>query len=90
MADDKKPAFTTVIALRPDTSGHNLLLKVLEAKLIERPPRPPPGKAQRLAECTVGDETGVIFLTAHNEQGERPARAIAPPPARLPPPRRPR
>lgn len=117
----KKPVFTTVGALRPDTSGHNLTVKVglqssgsarscllcgcaaawhpaprgpapdwqprksgdalgtlllprclqvLGAKIVLDRPARPGGKPQRIAECTVGDATGIILFTARNEQGE--------------------
>jgi replication factor A1 len=61
--------------LRPCTHGYNLLLKVLSAKPVAvHKPRETGGFRQaqapmRLAECIVGDDTGVVVFTARNEQG---------------------
>lgn len=46
-----------------------LSLQVLDAKLVLDRPARPGGKPQRIAECTVGDQTGIILFTARNEQG---------------------
>ncbi|KAI3425972.1 hypothetical protein D9Q98_007940 [Chlorella vulgaris] len=56
--------------LRPETSGHDLIVKVLDAKIVVDKPARGSLKAQRVAECTVGDETGTILFTARNEQVE--------------------
>ena len=73
----RKPVFVKVDDLKPGTSGHTLIVKVVETtpvKTSQRPnrarallsrPVPPP----RIAECVVGDETGTIIFTARNEQG---------------------
>ena len=42
--------------------------QVLETKLVLNRPRGPKGPL-RVAECLVGDESGVIIFTAKNEQG---------------------
>ncbi|KAL4430586.1 hypothetical protein ABPG77_005826 [Micractinium sp. CCAP 211/92] len=64
----RAPVFGKVEGLRPDTSGHNLVVKVIDAKLVVDKPARGALKPQRVAECTVGDETGCILLTARNEQ----------------------
>lgn len=47
-------------------------LQVIDAKLVvDRQQRGPKGSGLRIAECLVGDATGVIILSARNEQGER-------------------
>ncbi|KAL4348565.1 hypothetical protein GQ457_17G005520 [Hibiscus cannabinus] len=72
----RKPVFVKVEDLKPGTTGHTLIVKVVDAtpvKTSSRPnmsrallsrPAPPP----RIAECVVGDETGTIIFTARNEQ----------------------
>jgi hypothetical protein len=61
--------------------------QVVDSKTVQDRPARAGQKAQRVAECTVGDETGTILLSARNEQGEpppvrwrrsRPAAAAAP------------
>ncbi|KAI5079285.1 hypothetical protein GOP47_0004764 [Adiantum capillus-veneris] len=56
--------------LRPGTSGHNLVVKVLNAKQVMQKSRfdAPQRTPLRLAECLVGDETAVIVFPARNEQ----------------------
>ena len=44
-------------------------LQVVDAKVVVDKPARGPLKPQKVAECTVGDETGIILLTARNEQG---------------------
>lgn len=56
--------FTTIDRLRPDTRGHNLQVKVIEANQVSSRA----GRPARIAECLVGDDTGTILLTARNEQ----------------------
>ncbi|KAL2546966.1 Nucleic acid-binding [Forsythia ovata] len=64
MADQKKKQFTKVNELRPLDTGLNLTVKVVNAKMIA-----PRGRPQgRLAECLVGDETGMIIFTARYYQ----------------------
>lgn len=67
----KKPVFTKVDQLRPGTSGHNLTVKVVSAKLVVQKARPDGGpqvRQMRISECLVGDETGTIVFTARNDQ----------------------
>ncbi|XP_073294040.1 uncharacterized protein At4g28440-like [Primulina huaijiensis] len=66
----RKPVFTKVDQLRPGTNGHNLVVKVVSSNTVVqkgRPDRPQVGQV-RIAECLVGDETGVIVFTARNDQ----------------------
>ncbi|KAM7269189.1 hypothetical protein ACFE04_024686 [Oxalis oulophora] len=58
--------------LRPATSGHNITVKVLSTKNVVQRGRNdgPQGRQMRLAECLVGDETGIIIFTARNDQVE--------------------
>lgn len=65
-----KPVFSGIEALRPDTSGWNLVVKVVDAKVVVDKPARGPLKPQKVAECTVGDASGVVLLTARNEQVE--------------------
>ncbi|XXG74297.1 hypothetical protein AAC387_Pa07g3057 [Persea americana] len=74
MADSKpgmrKPVFIKVDQLRPGTSGHTLTVKVVSSKMVLQKGRPDGSQARqmRIAECLVGDETGVVIFTARNEQ----------------------
>ncbi|CAN1187487.1 Uncharacterized protein At4g28440 [Linum perenne] len=74
MADGKpglrKPIFTKVEQLRPGTSGHTLTVKVVSAKMVLQKGRVdgPQVRQMRIAECMVGDETGIIIFTARNDQ----------------------
>lgn len=61
----RKPVFTTVERLRPQSHGHTLTARVLSARIILD--NPPP--RARLAECLVGDNTGTVLFTARNQQG---------------------
>ena len=74
MAESKtlrKPIFTKVDQLRPGTSGHTLTVKVISAKMVLQKGRAdgPQVRRMQIAECLVGDETGMIIFTARNEQG---------------------
>ncbi|KAM7250571.1 hypothetical protein ACFE04_022454 [Oxalis oulophora] len=61
--------FVKVDQLRPGTSGHNIILKVVDAKNVEQRGRADgPARQMRIAECLVGDETGIIIFTARNDQ----------------------
>lgn len=66
----KKPVFIKVNQLLPGTTGHTLVVKVVSSNLVVQKPRSDPNHARhvRIAECLVGDETGVIVFTARNEQ----------------------
>jgi len=66
--EKKKPVFKKVEELRPGTHGHNLYVKVVEAKVVMDRAKGPRGAPLKLAECIVGDETGSIVFTAKNEQ----------------------
>lgn len=67
----RKPVFTKVDQLRPGTNGHNLTVKVVSSKMVLQKGRPDGAQLRqmRIAECVVGDETGVIIFTARNGQG---------------------
>eukprot|EP00252_Welwitschia_mirabilis_P010619 TRINITY_DN2399_c0_g1_i1.p2 TRINITY_DN2399_c0_g1~~TRINITY_DN2399_c0_g1_i1.p2 ORF type:complete len:137 (+),score=9.93 TRINITY_DN2399_c0_g1_i1:299-709(+) len=68
-ANLRKPVFTNVDQLRPGTAGHNLIVKVISAKIVLQKGRPDSQVRQmRIAECLIGDETGIIIFTARNEQ----------------------
>jgi replication factor A1 len=64
----RKPVFTTVDKLRPQTHGHTLVARVVSARTILDKPSPHMGRA-RLAECLVGDQTGTVLFTARRDQG---------------------
>ncbi|GMI83496.1 hypothetical protein like AT1G23750 [Hibiscus trionum] len=66
----RKPIFTKVDQLGPGTSGHTLTVKVVNTKMVVQKGRPdgPRVRQMRIAECLVGDETGMIIFTARNEQ----------------------
>lgn len=68
----RKPVFTKVDQLRPGTSGHTLTVKVVNTKMVLQKGRPdgPQARQMRIAECLVGDETGMIIFTARNDQGK--------------------
>ncbi|KAH0672167.1 hypothetical protein KY284_023254 [Solanum tuberosum] len=68
MGEPKKqqPVFTKVDQLRPMATGLNLTVKVVNTKMVA--PRGNQGRQMRLAECLVGDETGMIIFTARNDQ----------------------
>ncbi|KAH9289811.1 hypothetical protein KI387_033928, partial [Taxus chinensis] len=74
MADAKpgmrKPVFIKADQLRPGTNGHTLTLKVVSSNIVLQKGRPdgPQVRQMRIAECLVGDETGMIVFTARNEQ----------------------
>eukprot|EP01018_Ginkgo_biloba_P001175 Gb_31185 [translate_table: standard] len=69
-ANLKKPVFVKVDELTPGTSGHTLVVKVVSSKLVLQRARPNGNQLRhvRIAECVVGDDTGVIIFTARNEQ----------------------
>ncbi|CAO2196044.1 unnamed protein product [Urochloa humidicola] len=66
----RQPTFTKVDQLRPGTHGHNLIIKVVDSKMVLQRGREggPQGRQMRIAECLVGDETGIIVFTARNDQ----------------------
>ncbi|KAL0732608.1 hypothetical protein Bca4012_008817 [Brassica carinata] len=71
----RKPVFTKVSELRPGTNGHSLNVKVVSTKTVMQRggggggrPSGPLARQMRIAECLVGDETGIIIFTARNDQ----------------------
>lgn len=76
----RKPVFVKVDDLKPGTSGHTLVVKVLDANtVLNRKIRNPAASLRggsfaqqnqpaRIAECLIGDETATILFTARNEQ----------------------
>ncbi|KAG5387333.1 hypothetical protein IGI04_038803 [Brassica rapa subsp. trilocularis] len=69
----RKPVFTKVNELRPGTNGHSLNVKVISTKTVMQRggggrPSGPQARQMRIAECLVGDETGIIIFTARNDQ----------------------
>ncbi|KAJ7296996.1 hypothetical protein O6H91_16G092100 [Diphasiastrum complanatum] len=66
----RKPTFIKVDQLRPGTAGHTLIVKVVSTKLVLQKTRPDGAQVRsvRIAECVVGDDTGVIVFTARNDQ----------------------
>jgi len=56
-----------VTDLKPMTSGHNLVLKVVSSKVVLEKNR---DKKEVISEAVVGDETGTIILTVKNEQND--------------------
>lgn len=69
MAEQKKkqPVFIKVEQLRPATNGLNLTVKIVSSKIIMQRGQ---ARQMRLAECLVGDETGMVIFTARNDQVE--------------------
>eukprot|EP01121_Diplochlamys_sp_Union-15-3_P008328 TRINITY_DN2206_c0_g2_i1.p1 TRINITY_DN2206_c0_g2~~TRINITY_DN2206_c0_g2_i1.p1 ORF type:complete len:146 (-),score=25.58 TRINITY_DN2206_c0_g2_i1:128-538(-) len=63
----KKPTYIKCNQLEPGTSGHNLILKVVNSTIVVEKTRTDSTKI-RIAEALVGDETGSIVLTARNDQ----------------------
>ncbi|KAK9938604.1 hypothetical protein M0R45_015332 [Rubus argutus] len=74
----RKPVFIKVEQIQPGTSGHTLMVKVVNSNPIKVTSKngnrsslsSRPFQAPRIAECLVGDETGVIVFTARNDQVE--------------------
>jgi len=62
--------FTKVDQLKPGTSGHTLIAKVVSSNTVLQKGRAasPHLRQTRIAECLIGDETGTIVFTARNEQ----------------------
>lgn len=63
----RKPVFTTIDQLRPQTHGHTLTARVISARTVLDKPSAHLGRT-RVAECLVGDNTGTVLVTARNEQ----------------------
>ncbi|KAK9676842.1 hypothetical protein RND81_11G105300 [Saponaria officinalis] len=72
----RKPVFIKVDQLKPVTSGHTLIVKVVSSNAVLQKPRSSSlssssslnARSTRIAECLVGDETASILFTARNEQ----------------------
>lgn len=62
----RKPVFTTIDKLEPQTHGHTLTARVLSARTV----LDKPAGRTRVAECLVGDPTGTVLFTARNQQIE--------------------
>lgn len=66
----RQPTFIKIEELRPGTSGHTITVKVVSSKMVLQRARPDFSQQRhfRIAECLVGDDTGVIVFTARNDQ----------------------
>ncbi|PQQ15706.1 uncharacterized protein Pyn_33126 [Prunus yedoensis var. nudiflora] len=66
----RKPVFTKVELLKPETSGHTLVAKVLTSNPVLQKGRSVSQhlRQTRISECLIGDETGTILFTARNDQ----------------------
>lgn len=67
----RKPVFTKVESLKPETQGHNLVVKVVSSEVVLKKgqAKTPSLRNNRVSECLVGDETAAIIFTARNDQG---------------------
>ena len=61
--------------LKPATKGLNLLVKIIQTKMIAEQVRED-GTASRVAEVVVGDETGCILMAVKNDNVLQPGTAI--------------
>ncbi|CAN6919750.1 unnamed protein product [Brassica oleracea] len=65
----RKPVFVKVEQLKPGTTGHTLTVKVVDSNPVvptTRKARPGssmsrPSQPSRIAECLIGDETGLLY-----------------------------
>ncbi|KAM1041707.1 hypothetical protein ACFX13_031602 [Malus domestica] len=66
----RKPVFTKVELLKPETGGHTLVAKVLSSNPVLQKGRSVSQhlRQTRISECLIGDETGTILFTARNDQ----------------------
>ncbi|KAK8968030.1 hypothetical protein KSP40_PGU006590 [Platanthera guangdongensis] len=66
----RKPVFVKVDQLKPGTTGHTLVVKVVSSNTVLQKGRAASAhlRQTKIAECLVGDETGAIIFTARNEQ----------------------
>ncbi|KAM7265106.1 hypothetical protein ACFE04_002789 [Oxalis oulophora] len=71
VVEKRKPVFIKVEQLKPGTSGHTMVVKVIESKTVLQKGRAASQhlRQTRIAECLIGDETGSILFTARNDQG---------------------
>lgn len=58
-------AVTTLDTVEPGSKGHNLVLKVVSSNVVVEKTRTDSSRV-KIAEALVGDQTGVIVLTARN------------------------
>eukprot|EP00188_Purpureofilum_apyrenoidigerum_P000194 Plantae.Rhodophyta-Purpureofilum_apyrenoidigerum.ctg1076.p2 GENE.Plantae.Rhodophyta-Purpureofilum_apyrenoidigerum.ctg1076~~Plantae.Rhodophyta-Purpureofilum_apyrenoidigerum.ctg1076.p2 ORF type:complete len:134 (+),score=29.28 Plantae.Rhodophyta-Purpureofilum_apyrenoidigerum.ctg1076:267-668(+) len=63
----RKPEFIKLEQVQPATRGLNIIVRVLEKKVVLDKTRIN-GEELRIAECLVGDETATALFTARNEQ----------------------
>ncbi|XP_050247652.1 uncharacterized protein At4g28440-like [Quercus robur] len=66
----RKPEFKKADQLKPGTTGHTLVVKVVSSNTVLAKGRSVSQHLRhtRIAECLVGDETATIVFTARNEQ----------------------
>ncbi|CAD5180849.1 unnamed protein product [Musa acuminata subsp. malaccensis] len=66
----RKPVFTKVDQLKPGTSGHTLVVKVVSSNTVLQKGHAASAHLRhtRIAECLIGDDTASIVFTARNEQ----------------------
>ncbi|KAK8954271.1 hypothetical protein KSP39_PZI001767 [Platanthera zijinensis] len=66
----RKPVFVKADQLKPGTTGHTLVVKVVSSNTVLQKGRAASAhlRQTKIAECLVGDETGAIIFTARNEQ----------------------
>ncbi|KAM1614981.1 hypothetical protein ACFX2K_024281 [Malus domestica] len=66
----RKPVFTKVELLKPETSGHTIVAKVLGSNPVLQKGRSVSQhlRQTRISECLIRDETGTILFTARNDQ----------------------
>jgi len=69
-AEKRKPVFVKVDQLKPGTSGHTLIAKVLTSDTVLQKGRAASQHLRhtRIAECLIGDDTATILFTARNDQ----------------------
>ncbi|GAX81525.1 hypothetical protein CEUSTIGMA_g8953.t1 [Chlamydomonas eustigma] len=59
---------TTIDQLRPGSKGNNLIVKVIDAKVVVDRPKGSKGGSTKISECIVGDSTASIIFSARDEQ----------------------
>ncbi|KAI3803497.1 hypothetical protein L1987_31649 [Smallanthus sonchifolius] len=66
----RKPVFINVDDIKPGTAGLTLVAKVLSSEIVLQKGSAVSSNLRnvRIAECLIGDETGVILFTARNDQ----------------------
>ncbi|KAG2687671.1 hypothetical protein I3843_09G063200 [Carya illinoinensis] len=69
-SEKRKPVFVKVDQLKPGTSGHTLIAKVLTSNKVLQKGRAASQhlRQTRIAECLIGDDTATILFTARNDQ----------------------